>query len=105
VAVASLLNATLVIPEFLYSNVWKDPRYGAFGTKVKTELFTCTGFVYLFLYSKSIHLFAPVDLNVNDEMIINKQLRNVISVVQWFPQFAVRFDVIHLHSLYVISIE
>lgn len=27
VAVASLLNATLVIPRFLYSNVWKDPRY------------------------------------------------------------------------------
>ncbi|XP_052183502.1 O-fucosyltransferase 8 isoform X3 [Diospyros lotus] len=26
VAVASLLNATLVIPKFLYSNVWKDPR-------------------------------------------------------------------------------
>ncbi|KAL0352958.1 UNVERIFIED_CONTAM: O-fucosyltransferase 8 [Sesamum angustifolium] len=25
VAVASLLNATLVIPKFLYSNVWKDP--------------------------------------------------------------------------------
>ncbi|KAG6407266.1 hypothetical protein SASPL_130252 [Salvia splendens] len=25
VAVASLLNATLVIPRFLYSNVWKDP--------------------------------------------------------------------------------
>ncbi|GER24514.1 O-fucosyltransferase family protein [Striga asiatica] len=25
VAVSSLLNATLVIPEFLYSNVWKDP--------------------------------------------------------------------------------
>ncbi|KAL2494668.1 O-fucosyltransferase family protein [Forsythia ovata] len=25
VAVASLLNATLVIPNFLYSNVWKDP--------------------------------------------------------------------------------
>lgn len=28
VAVASLLNATLVIPKFLYSNVWNDPRYG-----------------------------------------------------------------------------
>ena len=27
VAVASLLNATLVIPKFLYSNVWKDPRW------------------------------------------------------------------------------
>ena len=26
VAVASLLNATLVLPKFLYSNVWKDPR-------------------------------------------------------------------------------
>ncbi|KAJ0081061.1 hypothetical protein Patl1_10490 [Pistacia atlantica] len=26
VAVASLLNATLVLPRFLYSNVWKDPR-------------------------------------------------------------------------------
>ncbi|KAB2029412.1 hypothetical protein ERO13_D05G157000v2 [Gossypium hirsutum] len=25
VAVASLLNATLVLPKFLYSNVWKDP--------------------------------------------------------------------------------
>ncbi|EXC38770.1 hypothetical protein L484_000724 [Morus notabilis] len=25
VAVASLLNATLVLPRFLYSNVWKDP--------------------------------------------------------------------------------
>ncbi|OVA15158.1 GDP-fucose protein O-fucosyltransferase [Macleaya cordata] len=25
VAVASLLNATLVVPKFLYSNVWKDP--------------------------------------------------------------------------------
>lgn len=25
VAVASLLNATLVIPKFLYSNVWRDP--------------------------------------------------------------------------------
>lgn len=27
VAVASLLNATLVLPQFLYSNVWKDPRF------------------------------------------------------------------------------
>ena len=27
VAVAALLNATLVLPRFLYSNVWKDPRY------------------------------------------------------------------------------
>lgn len=26
VTVAALLNATLVIPRFLYSNVWKDPR-------------------------------------------------------------------------------
>ncbi|PQQ21841.1 putative LRR receptor-like serine/threonine-protein kinase [Prunus yedoensis var. nudiflora] len=26
VAVASLLNATLVLPRFLYSNVWNDPR-------------------------------------------------------------------------------
>ncbi|GLT54632.1 hypothetical protein SLA2020_278150 [Shorea laevis] len=27
VAVASLLNATLVLPRFLYSNVWNDPRF------------------------------------------------------------------------------
>ncbi|KAG6778882.1 hypothetical protein POTOM_015231 [Populus tomentosa] len=26
IALASLLNATLVLPRFLYSNVWKDPR-------------------------------------------------------------------------------
>ncbi|CAM8913341.1 unnamed protein product [Rhodiola kirilowii] len=28
VAVAALLNATLVLPKFLNSNVWKDPRFG-----------------------------------------------------------------------------
>jgi hypothetical protein len=27
VAVAALLNATLVLPRFLYSSVWKDTRY------------------------------------------------------------------------------
>ncbi|RDX82358.1 hypothetical protein CR513_36867, partial [Mucuna pruriens] len=37
VAVASLLNATLVIPEFLYSNVWKDPSQ--FGDIYQEEYF------------------------------------------------------------------
>lgn len=27
VVVAALLNATLVVPRFLYSSVWKDTRY------------------------------------------------------------------------------
>ncbi|KAK7306517.1 hypothetical protein VNO77_44464 [Canavalia gladiata] len=37
VAVASLLNATLVIPKFLYSNVWKDPSQ--FGDIYQEEYF------------------------------------------------------------------
>lgn len=37
VAVASLLNATLVIPKFLYSNVWKDPSQ--FGDIYQKEYF------------------------------------------------------------------
>ncbi|KAK2983457.1 hypothetical protein RJ640_024453, partial [Escallonia rubra] len=40
VAVASLLNATLVIPKFLYSNVWKDPSQ--FGDIYQEEYFTNT---------------------------------------------------------------
>ncbi|QCD76871.1 O-fucosyltransferase [Vigna unguiculata] len=40
VAVASLLNATLVIPEFLYSNVWKDPSQ--FGDIYQEEYFMNT---------------------------------------------------------------
>ncbi|KAL2930934.1 O-fucosyltransferase 8 [Bienertia sinuspersici] len=35
VAVASLLNATLVIPRFLYSSVWKDPSCLAGGVAAK----------------------------------------------------------------------
>ncbi|KAE9452495.1 hypothetical protein C3L33_15600, partial [Rhododendron williamsianum] len=38
VAVASLLNATLVIPKFLYSNVWKDPSQ--FGDIYQLDHFT-----------------------------------------------------------------
>lgn len=38
VAVATLLNATLVIPKFLYSNVWKDPSQ--FGDIYQEEHFT-----------------------------------------------------------------
>ncbi|XP_021907651.1 uncharacterized protein At1g04910 isoform X3 [Carica papaya] len=37
VAVASLLNATLVLPRFLYSNVWKDPSQ--FGDIYQEEYF------------------------------------------------------------------
>ncbi|KAF5201063.1 O-fucosyltransferase [Thalictrum thalictroides] len=37
VAVASLLNATLVLPKFLYSNVWKDPSQ--FGDIYQEEYF------------------------------------------------------------------
>ncbi|TKY71855.1 GDP-fucose protein O-fucosyltransferase [Spatholobus suberectus] len=37
VGVASLLNATLVIPKFLYSNVWKDPSQ--FGDIYQEEYF------------------------------------------------------------------
>lgn len=37
VAVASVLNATLVIPKFLYSNVWKDPSQ--FGDIYQEEYF------------------------------------------------------------------
>ncbi|KAL8460690.1 hypothetical protein ACS0TY_032274 [Phlomoides rotata] len=37
VAVASLLNATLVVPRFLYSNVWKDPSQ--FGDIYQEETF------------------------------------------------------------------
>ncbi|XP_024993185.1 O-fucosyltransferase 8 isoform X2 [Cynara cardunculus var. scolymus] len=40
VAVASLLNATLVIPRFLYSNVWKDPSQ--FGDIYQEEYFIKT---------------------------------------------------------------
>ncbi|KAI7727807.1 hypothetical protein M8C21_005945, partial [Ambrosia artemisiifolia] len=40
VAVASLLNATLVIPRFLYSNVWKDPSQ--FGDIYQEEYFMKT---------------------------------------------------------------
>ncbi|KAK2992071.1 hypothetical protein RJ640_026592, partial [Escallonia rubra] len=40
VAVASLLNVTLVIPKFLYSNVWKDPSQ--FGDIYQEEYFTNT---------------------------------------------------------------
>lgn len=39
---AYLLNATLVIPKFLYSNVWKDPRYNMFSTVVKLKSFVNT---------------------------------------------------------------
>ncbi|XP_057737917.1 O-fucosyltransferase 8 isoform X1 [Arachis stenosperma] len=38
VAVASLLNATLVMPKFLYSNVWKDPSQ--FGDIYQEDYFT-----------------------------------------------------------------
>ncbi|WCJ27226.1 O-fucosyltransferase family protein [Euphorbia peplus] len=37
VALASLLNATLVVPKFLYSNVWKDPSQ--FGDIYQEEYF------------------------------------------------------------------
>ncbi|KAH7571949.1 hypothetical protein JRO89_XS04G0172400 [Xanthoceras sorbifolium] len=37
VAVASLLNATLILPRFLYSNVWKDPSQ--FGDIYQEEYF------------------------------------------------------------------
>ncbi|KAI3741642.1 hypothetical protein L1987_59316 [Smallanthus sonchifolius] len=40
VAVASLLNATLVIPRFLFSNVWKDPSQ--FGDIYQEEYFMKT---------------------------------------------------------------
>ncbi|KAF5810858.1 putative GDP-fucose protein O-fucosyltransferase [Helianthus annuus] len=40
VAVASLLNATLVIPRFLFSNVWKDPSQ--FGDIYQEEYFIKT---------------------------------------------------------------
>ncbi|KAK7844991.1 o-fucosyltransferase 8 [Quercus suber] len=40
VAVASLLNATLVLPRFLYSNVWKDPSQ--FGDIYQEEYFMST---------------------------------------------------------------
>ncbi|KAL8153884.1 hypothetical protein V2J09_011644 [Rumex salicifolius] len=40
VAVASLLNATLIIPKFLYSNVWKDPSQ--FGDIYQEEYFIKT---------------------------------------------------------------
>ncbi|OWM72964.1 O-fucosyltransferase 8 isoform X2 [Punica granatum] len=40
VAVASLLNATLVLPRFLYSNVWKDPSQ--FGDIYQEECFVKT---------------------------------------------------------------
>jgi len=75
VAVASLLNATLVIPEFLYSNVWKDPRYDVFGTELSLVQVLLSPF---YIVKAFICLFTPVDLNVNDEKIIHKQLRNVI---------------------------
>ncbi|CAB4306671.1 unnamed protein product [Prunus armeniaca] len=39
VAVASLLNATLVLPRFLYSNVWNDPRCSQFGDIYQEEHF------------------------------------------------------------------
>ncbi|KAK6917707.1 GDP-fucose protein O-fucosyltransferase [Dillenia turbinata] len=40
VAVAALLNATLVLPKFLYSNVWKDPSQ--FGDIYQEEYFMDT---------------------------------------------------------------
>ncbi|XP_038895007.1 O-fucosyltransferase 8 isoform X2 [Benincasa hispida] len=40
VALASLLNATLVIPRFLYSNVWKDPSQ--FGDIYQEDYFMST---------------------------------------------------------------
>lgn len=43
VAVASLLNATLVLPRFLYSNVWKDPR-SAISSDFNCQTFTLVSF-------------------------------------------------------------
>ncbi|KAL3851402.1 hypothetical protein ACJIZ3_013284 [Penstemon smallii] len=44
VAVSSLLNATLVIPKFLYSNVWKDPSYNTASLSSLTSFCGCSQF-------------------------------------------------------------
>lgn len=41
VAVAKLLNATLIIPHFHLNSVWKDPRYVLFGFWRNRLQFTC----------------------------------------------------------------
>ncbi|XP_061342690.1 O-fucosyltransferase 8 [Gastrolobium bilobum] len=67
VAVASLLNATLVIPKFLYSNVWKDPSQ--FGDIYQEEYF-----MYILKDDISIEKELPPHMKSLDLEAIGSQI-------------------------------
>ncbi|KAK7302962.1 hypothetical protein RJT34_13859 [Clitoria ternatea] len=67
VAVAYLLNATLVIPKFLYSNVWKDPSQ--FGDIYQEEYF-----MNILKYDISIEKELPSNMKSLDVEVIGSQI-------------------------------
>lgn len=79
VAVAALLNATLVLPRFLYSNVWKDPRYFKL---LKTSKFiekNC-----LLIYLKCVICSQFGDIYQEDHFI--EYLKDEVNIVKDLPQ-------------------
>ncbi|MCH95250.1 DUF246 domain-containing protein, partial [Trifolium medium] len=71
VAVASVLNATLVIPKFLYSNVWKDPSQ--FGDIYQEEYF-----INILKDDISIVTELPPDIKSLDAEAIGSQVTDAI---------------------------
>ncbi|WJX22458.1 hypothetical protein P8452_11762 [Trifolium repens] len=71
VAVASVLNATLVIPKFLYSNVWKDPSQ--FGDIYQEEYF-----INILKDDISIVKELPPDIKSLDAEAIGSQVTDAV---------------------------
>ncbi|EPS64514.1 hypothetical protein M569_10267, partial [Genlisea aurea] len=89
-AVASMLNATLVIPRFLYSNVWKDPSQFSDIYQEKTFMSTLKDDVRIVKelpsHLKSLNFQAMgsvvTDADLPKEATVDYYIKNVLPILQ-----------------------
>ncbi|KAL0363482.1 UNVERIFIED_CONTAM: O-fucosyltransferase 8 [Sesamum calycinum] len=89
VAVASLLNATLVIPKFLYSNVWKDPSQFSDIYQEDTFMYTLKDDINIIkelpTHLRSLDLEAigslVTDADLAKEATPNEYIKNILPIL------------------------
>ncbi|KAL0398449.1 UNVERIFIED_CONTAM: O-fucosyltransferase 8 [Sesamum radiatum] len=89
VAVASLLNATLVIPKFLYSNVWKDPSQFSDIYQEETFMYTLKDDINIIKelpsHLRSLDLEAigslVTDADLAKEATPNEYIKNILPIL------------------------